>query len=94
LGKYSPIGQLFSLGKFLKIKEVAQIIGLLFYTDKLMYLFSHEMVWLYLGRFFSQTHLVTLIRRLAVAGWFMLGKKSDFGQSGGSLPNLGQPLIQ
>jgi hypothetical protein len=30
LGKFSPIGRLFTSGSFLKIAEIAQIIGLLF----------------------------------------------------------------
>jgi hypothetical protein len=37
LGEFSPIGSLFTLGNFVKIAEVAPIIGLLFYTVKVMF---------------------------------------------------------
>jgi hypothetical protein len=37
LGEFSPIVQLFTLGIFLKIEEVAQIYGLIFFTVKIIY---------------------------------------------------------
>jgi hypothetical protein len=44
----------------LKITEVAQIFGLLFPCGKRTALMLIKMVWATFGRFFSQTHLVTL----------------------------------
>jgi hypothetical protein len=61
LGDFSPIGQLFTLGGFLKIAKEAQNFGLIFTAAKAMHKFWQEMGWAaFLGRFFSQTHLVTL----------------------------------
>jgi hypothetical protein len=39
LGEFSPIGRLFSLGRLLNIRELAQIVGLLFSTVKIMHSF-------------------------------------------------------
>jgi hypothetical protein len=62
LGEISPIGWLFSLGRFSKIAEVAQILGLLFIWKKLCIEFDKNgLGYMYFGRFFWQTHLVTLV---------------------------------
>jgi hypothetical protein len=37
LGEFSPPGRWFSLGRFLKIAKVTQILGLHFSTEKVMY---------------------------------------------------------
>jgi hypothetical protein len=45
LGEFLPYGRLFSLGSFLKMIKVAQIIGLLFSTGQDRYDFGHKMGW-------------------------------------------------
>jgi hypothetical protein len=57
-GELSPIGTLFSLGRSLKIAEVVQIFGPLFSTDSVY--FDKIRVGAQFGRFFAQTHPVTL----------------------------------
>jgi hypothetical protein len=59
LGEFSTIGWLFTLGSFVKITEVANIIGLLFPTLKLCINFQ-KMDWATFWATFSQTRLVTL----------------------------------
>jgi hypothetical protein len=74
LGKFLPIGWLFSFGSFLQITEIAQIIGLLFSA---VYMFSvwPKMAWATFWVILSQTHLVTLSSQLwaddeqMMSGW-------------------------
>jgi hypothetical protein len=51
-----------TLGSFLKITEMDQIIGLLISTGKETYvlIFTKKIIGLHFGRFFSETYLVTL----------------------------------
>jgi hypothetical protein len=60
LDEFSPIGRLLTLGSFVKISEIAQIILLLVSTVKVAYYFSQEMDWAIFWATFSQSQLVTL----------------------------------
>jgi hypothetical protein len=60
LVEFSPIGRLFSLGRFLKIAEVALILGHFFPRETSYVCFDKNGLGYTLGDFFSQTHLVTL----------------------------------
>jgi hypothetical protein len=70
MGDFSLIG--FAMDVFLKkITEVAQMFGQLFSTVKVMYIytfFGKKCVGLQVGRFFPQTHLVTLMFLMSVEG--------------------------
>jgi hypothetical protein len=59
LGEFSPIGRLFTLGRFLKITKVAQIFGQFLHgTSELLILAKTG--WAVLWAIFSQTLLVTM----------------------------------
>jgi hypothetical protein len=58
-GEFSPVGRLFTMGIFVKITEITQI---LFSTVKVMYKFSQKMIWATFWPTFLQTHLVTLVK--------------------------------
>jgi hypothetical protein len=60
LVEFSPNGWLFTLVRVFWIAEVAHILGLLFQSWRLWIDFEKKCVVLNFGRFFSQTHLVTL----------------------------------
>jgi hypothetical protein len=77
LGEFSPIWQLFTLGSVLKITEVMQILGYYFSRYQLFTDFEKQLVGPHIGRFFLQTHRVTLIigqRRAAVKNFHFLLK--------------------
>jgi hypothetical protein len=60
LGEFLPKGRLFTLGIFIKITEVAQNCGLLFFFSLLDYtLILTKKVLATFWAIFSQTHLVT-----------------------------------
>jgi hypothetical protein len=61
LGEFSPIGRLFSLGRFVKITEVAQSLGLTFFHETSCVLIWGKTGWATPYAIFSQTHLVTLL---------------------------------
>jgi hypothetical protein len=61
LGEFSPIGQLLNMGSFLKITEEALIWDYFFPRKKFCIHFDQRWVVLQIGRFFSRTHLVTLL---------------------------------
>jgi hypothetical protein len=58
LGEFSPIGYLFSLGGFLKITEIAQI---LVHGTSYALILTKTTGWATLWAMFSQAHLVTLV---------------------------------
>jgi hypothetical protein len=61
LGEFSPIGQLFALGSFLKITESALIFALLYPIEK-KYINCDKNGGKHFGRLFQiNSHLVTLI---------------------------------
>jgi hypothetical protein len=71
LGEFSPVGRLFTLGRFLKITYVAQIVGQYLSTAQVTQTSLEEMGWAAFWVTFSQTHLVTLIRALFVRALFV-----------------------
>jgi hypothetical protein len=61
LDKFSPNGQLFTLGASMKITILDQILGLLvFHGERYVLFFLQKMGWATFLGHFSQTHLVTL----------------------------------
>jgi hypothetical protein len=61
-GEFSPVGLSFTRAVFWKIREVANIFGLLFSSAKFMHLVFTKRGWDTFWAIFSQTHLVTLLR--------------------------------
>jgi hypothetical protein len=60
-GEFSPNESLFTLGSFMKITEIAQFLGLLFSTVKVVQKFGQKMCWATFWAIFSRTHLATLL---------------------------------
>jgi hypothetical protein len=65
LGEFSPFGRLFTLGRFLKVARVAQIVWEFLSTAQVMHTFLQEMGWATFWAIFSQTHLVTLLATIS-----------------------------
>jgi hypothetical protein len=80
LGDILRIGQVFTLGNFLKITEVALIFGLTFFTVPVMFvliLAKNELGYI-LGGIFLQTHLVTLVTLVGLIVFTKSKKKIVF----------------
>jgi hypothetical protein len=65
IGEFSPLGQLFSLGKIFKITQVYRTFWATFSHTEMLAKYGFGNIF---GRFFSQTHLVTLAASV-IAGY-------------------------
>jgi hypothetical protein len=73
LGKFSPNGQVFTLGRFLKMTEIAPSFGATFFPKyRLCIDFDKKIVGLHFGRIFSRTYPVTLCRLFTDSSQFPL----------------------
>jgi hypothetical protein len=83
LGDFLPFGRLFISGSFMKNTQLAQICVLLISKVKVTYVILTKRFGQHVGRFFKQTHLVTLGKSF--------GEKMAHFSAGGVFYGPGRP---